>query len=178
MAARRRLTPSFRDCHPASSNASKAARGASKQRGTQPELTLRRALWAAGLRYEKNPTDLAGKPDLVFRGRKVAVFCDGDFWHGRNWDRRKAKLSVGNNAAYWVAKIERNMQRDLQHTARLVDMGWRVIRIWEGDIELDLAACVARVRGAVEVEQTWAALDHDGDLGRALDLESDDEREE
>jgi len=149
MAARKRLSPSFRDCHPASASASQAARGSSKKLGTQPELLLRRALWAAGLRYQKNADDLAGKPDLVFRGARVAVFCDGDFWHGRHWERRRAKLLAGNNPAYWVAKIERNMTRDLLNTAQLERAGWRVVRFWELDIKRDVDACVTELRAVL-----------------------------
>lgn len=154
MAARQRLTAprgdlSFRDRWPASEKASKAARGASKKVGTQPELLLRRALWALGLRYQKNVGDLPGKPDLAFRRRRVAVFCDGDFWHGRNWERRKAKLATGNNSAYWVAKIERNMQRDRINTIRIERAGWRVVRLWEGDIKADLDGCVQQIKMAL-----------------------------
>ena len=147
MPALRRLSLiSFRDCQPASSSASNAARGASRKQGTRPELALRKALWAAGLRYQKNVSHLAGKPDLVFVKAKVALFCDGDFWHGRDWARRRRKLSAGNNPGYWVAKIERNMQRDLLATARLERAGWRVLRLWEGEIVDDVAGCVERVR--------------------------------
>jgi DNA mismatch endonuclease (patch repair protein) len=110
---------------------------------------LRKALWAAGFRYQKNVAHLAGKPDLAFPGARVAVFCDGDFWHGRDWHRREVKISAGNNGAYWVAKIQRNMQRDLLNTARLERAGWCVVRLWEGDILRDTSACVDQIRGAL-----------------------------
>lgn len=93
--------------------------------------------------------DLAGEPDLAFRGPRIAIFCDGDFWHGRNWERRKAKLSAGNNSSYWIAKIERNMERDRIHTVRLERAGWHVIRFWEGDLRSDVESCVQQIRMAL-----------------------------
>lgn len=134
---------------PASEKASRAARGSSKKTDTRPELLLRRALWSAGLRYRKNAAALLGKPDVVFPGAKVAVFCDGDFWHGRNWSARREKLSKGHNADYWLAKIERNMQRDANVTAALLDAGWSVVRVWESDVKRDVAAVVEVVRAAL-----------------------------
>ena len=106
-------TPSYKYLNAASASASKAARASSKKQDTKPELRLRRALWRAGHRYRKNVATLPGKPDIVFVRARLAVFCDGDFWHGRNWPERKAKLEQGHNPGYWVAKIERNMERDL-----------------------------------------------------------------
>lgn len=127
--------PTFKDRSPASPQATAAARGSSKKDGTRPEVRLRRALWHAGLRYRKNDASLPGKPDIVFKGPRVAIFCDGDFWHGRHWPKRKAKLQKGHNADYWIAKIERNMTRDFENTKRLTAMGWKVVRIWEGDLK-------------------------------------------
>jgi len=109
---------SYRGRKPASERASQAAKGSSKKTDTRPELMLSRALWSAGLRYRKNPSDLPGKLDVVFLGAKLAVFCDGDFWHGRDWEARQEKLTRGHNAEYWLAKIERSIQRDAEVTAR------------------------------------------------------------
>jgi DNA mismatch endonuclease (patch repair protein) len=78
--------------------------------------------------------ELPGRPDIVFLGRKVAVFCDGDFWHGRDWEIRRQKLIQGSNSGYWVAKIQRNIERDLQNTRLLEGMGWTVLRFWESHI--------------------------------------------
>jgi DNA mismatch endonuclease (patch repair protein) len=127
--------PSFNRRSSASAGASAAARGASKKADTKPEVLLRRALWRAGLRYRKNDASLPGTPDIVFKRARVAVFCDGDFWHGRDWSRRKAKLERGHNADYWIAKIERNIERDRENTGLLVTMGWTVLRVWESDIK-------------------------------------------
>jgi DNA mismatch endonuclease (patch repair protein) len=134
---------------PASERASQAAKGSSKKTGTKPELILRRALWSAGLRYRKNPAGLPGKPDVVFPGAKLAVFCDGDFWHGRNWSARQEKLSRGHNAEYWLAKIGRNMQRDADVTMALQDAGWSVLRVWESDVKRDVEGIVAAIRAAL-----------------------------
>lgn len=138
---------------PASERASQAAKGSSKKTDTKPELLLRQALWSAGLRYRKNPADLPGKPDVVFPRAKLAVFCDGDFWHGRNWEARRAKLSLGHNAEYWLAKIERNMQRDAEVTAALHEAGWLVLRFWESDVKRDVATAVAAVRAVLAKAQ-------------------------
>ena len=99
--------PQFRGRRPTSVRASMAMKG-NRSRGTEPELMLRRALWGLGLRYRLHAVDLPGKPDIVFRRQKVAVFVDGDFWHGRDWERLQTKLSRGANADYWVRKIEYN----------------------------------------------------------------------
>ena len=143
--------PSFKGRTSSSKRASTAARGSSKKVGTRPERRLRKALWAAGLRYRKNADYLPGKPDLVFIGRRVAVFCDGDFWHGFDWPNRKAKLGRGHNSAYWIAKIERNIARDQQCTKELREAGWVVLRFWESEILADAEGVVARIRKAVDV---------------------------
>lgn len=98
-----------------------------------------------GLRYRKNVVSLPGKPDIVFERAKVAIFCDGDFWHGRDWPAQKQKLSKGHNPAYWIQKIERNMERDQHNTALLENNGWVVLRFWETDIMTSLQECANRV---------------------------------
>jgi DNA mismatch endonuclease (patch repair protein) len=118
---------------------------ANTRENTQPELMLRRELWAAGVRYRLHPRDLPGRPDLVIRSVRVAVFCDGDFWHGRDWRQRKARLSAGWNAAYWVAKIERNRQRDRQVDRQLRRLGWAVLRFWETDLKRDASCAIDAV---------------------------------
>ncbi len=91
-------------------------------------------LWAAGCRFRVDLQELPGRPDIVFTKAKLAIFCDGDFWHGNDWPQRKAKLSRGTNAEYWIAKIERNMERDLAVAAELRAQGWIVLRFWESEI--------------------------------------------
>lgn len=133
---------------PASEAASRAKR-ANRNRDTKPELLLRRALWAVGLRYRKHPGNLLGNPDVVFRAARVVVFCDGDFWHGRDWPVLQEQLSRRHNAAYWLAKIARNRERDVLHTSRLTQEGWLVLRFWERDIKRDPSAVAVAVREAV-----------------------------
>ena len=145
--------PTYTGRSAASAHASAAARGASKKAGTRPEVLLRRALWHAGLRYRKNDTTLPGKPDIVFKRQRVAVFCDGDFWHGRHWSERKPKLRQGHNADYWIAKIERNMERDLKNKETLAKMGWTVVRVWEGDIKNRADQVVERIRTLVQTDE-------------------------
>ena len=149
-----RKTPSFNGLSPASQVASLAKRQ-NKRRDTLHELVLRRELWRAGLRFKKNIETMPGKPDIVFPSARVIVFCDGDFWHGRNWPSLKRKLAVGTNATYWRAKIASNMKRDRLHTASLEREGWAVLRLWESDIKRDPFAAAARVRQKVHAaEQT------------------------
>jgi DNA mismatch endonuclease (patch repair protein) len=101
------------------------------------------------LRYRVAPSNLPGKPDVVFPGAKLAVFCDGDFWHGRNLDARLAKLASGHNAPYWVAKIQRNVERDRRHNATLNELGWCVLRLWETDILKAPTEAADKVRRAL-----------------------------
>jgi DNA mismatch endonuclease (patch repair protein) len=127
-------TPSYAGLQPASLRASVAARGASKKRNTRCELVLRRELWRRGFRYRLHVPGLAGRPDIVFARHRLVVFCDGDFWHGRNLERRLAKLANGHNASYWVAKVQRNAARDRENDRALRAQGWAVVRLWEGDV--------------------------------------------
>lgn len=151
----RRTTPSFSSLYPASERSSKAARGASRKEGTKCELRLRRALWAMGYRYFlKIGRGLPGRPDIVFRGPRVVVFCDGDFWHGRDWPTRRRKLNAGHNPQYWVQKIERNIERDQRQTKALEDEGWVVLRYWEGDIHADVGAIARRIADVVDARRS------------------------
>jgi len=125
---------SYKGLSPASEQSSAAGKGASKKSNTRPEILLRKAMWKAGLRYIKNVEELPGKPDIVFRGAHLAIFCDGDFWHGKNWASRKKKLKRGSNADYWISKIESNIKRDKNNTQQLKQQGWTVLRFWESDI--------------------------------------------
>lgn len=140
--------PSYKGLRPVSLSASQAKRKTGA-RDTAPELLLRRTLWQMGLRFRKNVTSLPGKPDIVFPGAHMAVFCDGDFWHGRHWESLQAKLQHGTNPAYWVAKIASNIARDRSHSQALADAGWRVVRLWETDIKRDPAAAAAYIADKV-----------------------------
>jgi DNA mismatch endonuclease (patch repair protein) len=131
---KRRKTPSFKGLHPASKSASAAARGASAKTNTRCELVLRRELWRRGLRYRIHFGALPGRPDIIFAKQRLAIFCDGDFWHGRDLEARLARLSQGHNASYWVAKVRRNVERDHRQTRTLRGLGWVVLRFWETDV--------------------------------------------
>lgn len=138
-------SPTFTGLSPASTTTSRVARAASRKRDTRPERVLRKALWKAGLRYRKNVASIPGKPDIVFHGARLAVFVDGDFWHGRDWPQRRARLKRGHNAAYWVAKIKRNMARDRVTDRALHAAGWSALRVWESEVNKGLDEVVARV---------------------------------
>jgi len=141
----RKQAPSFEGHSPSSERASRTlARVRSEE--TTCEKQLRRELWRLGLRYRIHYKGLPGKPDIVFPSAKVAVFCDGDFWHGREWQSRERRLRIGANSSYWTAKIRANIARDKRNTLALRKAGWAVIRAWESDIARDserIAASIA-----------------------------------
>ena len=112
-----------------------------KNKDTKIEVTLRLALWHSGIRYRKNYKVLDCRPDIVLTKYKIAIFCDGDFWHGKTFER----YDVTTNTKYWQEKIRRNMERDLENTIELRDNGWMVLRFWETDIKKHLENCVAEV---------------------------------
>ena len=113
-------------------------------KNTGPELALAAALRPTRFRYESHARDLPGRPDFVFRRHRVAVFVDGDFWHGWRFRAWKDKLSEK-----WEAKIEANRRRDLRNFRRLRAEGWRVLRIWEHEVKADASACASRVVEAI-----------------------------
>ena len=115
---------------------------------TGPEIALRKALRAKGLRFKLNVTDLPGKPDIIFPSKKVAVFIDGDFWHGSQWRKRglsslESQFQRTQTKEYWLQKIRRNMRRDCAVTSNLLSNGWTILRFWESDIKRNLEKCVA-----------------------------------
>tara|TARA_R110002049_G_scaffold37208_3_gene117559 strand:+ start:1474 stop:1944 length:471 start_codon:yes stop_codon:yes gene_type:complete len=114
----------------------------SKIRGknTKPELLFRKALWAEGVRFRVHSKKLPGKPDVSIQKYKLAIFIDGEFWHGYNWNERKIKLK--SNRGFWIPKIERNMQRDREVNLELKNLGYTVFRFWEQDIKKELNKCI------------------------------------
>lgn len=125
-----------------------------RSKDTTIELALRKALWQRGIRYRKNYKGLLGKPDIVITKYRIAVFCDSDFWHGYDWENRKARIK--SNQDYWIPKIERNMKRDREVTATLVEQGWIVLRFWEHTIRKGLEECVEDIQEAVEIRKEIA----------------------
>jgi len=117
----------------------------SKIRGknTKPELAFRKALWAVGYRYRIDYKKLIGRPDILLKKYKTAIFIDGEFWHGYNWEERKTKIK--SNREFWIAKIERNMQRDNEVNQELQRLGYTVFRFWQKEIDLNLEGCLKTV---------------------------------
>lgn len=120
-----------------------------KSKNTRPEIALRKALWHRGLRFRVNYKSLPGKPDIVFTKAKVAIFCDGDYWHGHNWALRGLKdldEELSGYSEFWANKIRRNIQRDEEVNKQLAELGWKVVRIWESDIKNNVEQCAKEVR--------------------------------
>lgn len=118
-----------------------------KAKDSEIELLLRKELWNRGLRYQKNVKTIIGKPDIVFKGKKIAVFCDSEFWHGYDWENRK--FDIKSRREFWIPKIERNMQRDIEVTESLRENGWLVIRFWGKEIKKNCSGCADIVEEAV-----------------------------
>lgn len=121
-------------------------------KNTRPEVLLRKALWKEGIRYRINYKRVPGKPDIAITKHKIAIFCDGDFWHGHNWAIRgygsfEQELSRYND--YWKEKLLRNVERDEENNRAIRAMGWTVIRFWESDIKNNLDVCVSQVKETI-----------------------------
>lgn len=119
-------------------------------KGGKSETALAKALWHAGIRYRKNYRAIPGSPDIAITKYKVAVFVDGEFWHGENWEVRKQKLK--RNREYWIEKIEENIARDQRNDTILAEMGWIPLHFWEKDVKKDINKCVDKVIDAVQVQ--------------------------
>ncbi len=131
----------FEDVSPTRSKTMKAIRG----KNTSIELKLRSALHKRGLRFRIHYKKLPGSPDIVFVSKKVAIFCDGDFWHGKNWEEKKKKIKTRRD--YWIPKIERNMQRDKENRSKIKEMDWTVLAYWDNDIKKNLEVVVEDILG-------------------------------
>lgn len=109
---------------------------------TKIEVLLRRELWKRGFRYRKNYKELPGHPDIVITKYKIAIFCDGEFFHGKDWEVLKPRLERGKNSDFWIGKISRNMERDDEINKKLLFMGWTVIRFWGDEIKKSTEECI------------------------------------
>ena len=105
-------------------------------------MKLRKALWEKGYRYRKNYKELPGKPDIVLLKYKLAIFCDSEFFHGKDWKDLQEQLKRGQNADFWLQKISQNRVRDEEINKQLMFMGWTVIRFWGKDIKKDVEQCI------------------------------------
>lgn len=129
-----------------------------KGKDTSIELALRKALWNKGYRYRKNYKKLPGAPDIALTKYKIAVFCDSEFFHGKDWESLKIKLEKGRNSEYWVAKIQRNIERDREKDQTLNYMGWTVIHFWGKDILNNPEDCVDIIEEII-FENTISAIE-------------------
>lgn len=116
---------------------------------TSIEVLLRKSLWHKGYRYRKNYKKLPGSPDIALTKQKVAIFCDSEFFHGKDWEVKKPKLEKSNNPDFWIGKIERNMKRDHENDQKLQFLGWTVIHFWGGEIKKNLDECIRVIEEAI-----------------------------
>lgn len=124
-----------------------------KSKDTKPELAVRSALWRRGYRYSLHRKDVVGRPDLIFRRARVAVFIDGDFWHGNAWRVRglsRLEDLFPTRTEWWAAKIKRNIARDHEVTERLRAGGWLVLRFWESEVAASVDAVADEIAHAVD----------------------------
>ena len=113
-----------------------------KSKDTKIEIKLRKELWKRGYRYRKNYTLLPGKPDIVLTKYKIVIFCDSEFFHGKDWEVLKPQLERGNNAEFWINKIYKNQLRDDEINKELQFLGWTVVRFWGKDIIKNVEECI------------------------------------
>lgn len=120
-----------------------------RSKDTKIEVRLRKALWQKGYRYRKNYKEPPGTPDIVLTKYRIAIFCDSEFWHGRDWDVLKPRLLKGKNPDYWIKKIGRNRERDVETDKKLLFMDWTVIRFWGEEILKNTDQCIQVVEEAI-----------------------------
>ena len=122
--------------------------GKIRGKNTKPELAFRKALYKEGYRYRIDYRNLIGRPDIVLKKYKTVIFIDGEYWHGYNWEERKPKIKT--NREFWIAKIERNMQRDREVNVALEQLDYKVFRFWESDVKKNLETCLEKVVSHLE----------------------------
>lgn len=120
-----------------------------RSKDTSIELRLRKALWHSGYRYRKNFKKLPGSPDIVLTKYKIAIFCDSEFFHGKDWEILKPRLEKGSHPDYWVNKIERNRNRDWENDKKLLFLGYTVIHFWGQDILKRTDECVQIIKETI-----------------------------
>jgi DNA mismatch endonuclease (patch repair protein) len=111
-----------------------------KGKNTKPEKLLKKAVWQAGVRYKTPKKPLFGKPDISLKKYKLVIFVDGAFWHGYDWENRKH--AIKSNWEFWIAKIERNMQRDQEVNGYYQSKGWTVLRFWDFEVKGEIGDCL------------------------------------
>ena len=129
---------------------------------TSIELLLRKALWHKGYRYRKNYKALPGSPDIVLTKYKIAIFCDSEFCHGKDWEILKLRLENGKNADFWIKKIERNRNRDYENDKKLLFLGYTVLHFWGQDISKHTDECLQTIEEAIwDTKFSDTATDYD-----------------
>ena len=121
-----------------------------KSTATKAELTLAKALWNLGYRYRKNNRKVFGKPDLTFSKLKIAIFVDSEFFHGKDWETRKKPET---NSEYWIKKIERNMQRDIEVNTFLESQNWKILRFWSKEITKNIDSVILEIQNSIRERQ-------------------------
>jgi len=127
-----------------------------KNRNTKIEQLLAKALWNKGYRYRRNNNAVFGKPDFTFRKYKIAIFCDSEYFHGKDW--RTQKYRIKTNTDFWHKKIERNIERDIKVNDTLLNDGWQVIRFWGQDIKKNIDLCIDEIEIAIEERKNVKVL--------------------
>lgn len=122
-----------------------------KNKGSKIETMLQIELWHRGLRYRKNVKTVYGKPDIAFIRKKVAVFCDSEFFHGYDWENKNKEIK--SNRDFWIPKIEKNMARDKAVTEKLKSDGWIVLRFWGNEIKRNLSLCADKIESVVKANE-------------------------
>ena len=149
----------LRDAKTISKNMSKI-----HSKDTSIEIQLRKALWHKGYRYRKNYKSLPGSPDIVLTKYKIAIFCDSDFFHGKDWEYLKVRLEKGNNPDYWIKKIERNCARDSENDKKLLFLGYTVIHFWGSDIKKHTDECLQVIEETIWDNTLAEINDEDSDI--------------
>lgn len=124
-----------------------------RSKHSKPELILRRALWAKNFRFRLHDKSLPGQPDIVIKKYKLAIFVDGEFWHGFDWKNRKGQIKA--NRLFWIPKIERNMQKDIRTNRALRNMGYTVFRFWSQDILKNLPKVLNQIELFLETRREY-----------------------
>lgn len=119
-----------------------------RSKGTKGEILLGKALWSKGLRYRKNNKSVLGTPDFTFKRKKIAIFVDSEFFHGKNWESEKFRIK--SNRDFWWLKIEKNIERDKLVTHELQKAGWTVLRFWTSEIKKQLEDCVSVIEKSLK----------------------------
>ena len=139
-----------------------------RSKNTKIERILRKALWEQGIKYRKNYSKLPGKPDIVLTKYKIAIFCDSEFFHGKNWEAQKLRLAKGNHGEFWINKISKNIIHDEEINKKLWLMGWTVIRFWGEEIKKNTDECIKTIEEAIfekqlDLKDDYWEEDIDGD---------------